>query len=59
MPNPAIIRPKGRRLRNRINPFDVLDHTGSDQGLTASGDYGLNLAYDLGALASGSSLTLT
>ena len=44
---------------SNINPFDVLNHTGGDQGLAASGDFGINLAYDLGSLTSGDSLTLT
>ena len=44
---------------SNINPFDVLNHTGGDAGLSGSGDYGLNLAYNIGTLATGSSVTLT
>lgn len=44
---------------NNINPFTVLNHTGADAGLSSTGDYGLNLAYNLGSLAAGSSVTLT
>ena len=42
---------------SNINPLTVLSHTGSDQGLSSTGDHGLNLAYDLGSLSSGSRAT--
>lgn len=44
---------------SNINPYDVLNHTGGDAGLSAFGDYGLNLAYSIGALNAGQSITLT
>lgn len=44
---------------SNANPFDVLNHTGGDLGLSASGDYGLQLAYNLGSLTAGNSITLT
>ena len=43
---------------SNINPYDVLGHTGDDQGLSSTGDHGLNLAYRLGALKTGASITL-
>lgn len=44
---------------SNINPFNVLNHTGGDTGLSSTGDYGLNLAYNIGDLANGNSVTLT
>ena len=44
---------------SNINPYDVLGHVGGDAGLSSTGDHGLNLAYDLGTLLDGSSVTLT
>ena len=44
---------------SNISPYDVLNHTGGDAGITSSGDYGLNLAYEIGALGTGKSITLT
>ncbi len=41
------------------NPFSVLNHTSGDLGLSATGDYGLSLAYDLGDLAEGGSASFT
>lgn len=41
-----------------INPNDVLAHTGGDLGTAATGDYGINLAYRIGSLAAGNSVTL-
>jgi hypothetical protein len=45
---------------NNINPYDVLSHSvaGGDLGLSSVGDDGLNLAYRIGSLTSGSSITL-
>jgi hypothetical protein len=42
---------------SNINPYDVLNHTGDDLGLTSTGDHGLNLAYLIGALNSGQTAT--
>ena len=44
---------------SNINPYDVLAHTGGDLGLSSSGDHGLNLAYRIGSLATGSSATFS
>ena len=44
---------------SNIDPFTVLAHSGSDQGLLSFGDHGLNLAYRLGSLGAGDSITLT
>jgi hypothetical protein len=44
---------------SNIDPFDVLAHTGGDQGTSSVGDHGLNLAYNLGTLKSGESISLT
>jgi hypothetical protein len=44
---------------DNINPYEVLGHAGGDQGLASVGDHGLNLAYLIGVLSSGSSVTLT
>lgn len=44
---------------NNINPYDVLNHSGGDMGLSSYGDHGLNLAYMIGDLSAGSSVTLT
>jgi hypothetical protein len=41
-----------------INPYNVLNHTGGDLGTASSGDHGLHLAYSIGNLAAGSSVTL-
>lgn len=43
---------------NNINPYDVLNHTGGDLGLSSTGDHGLNLAYRIGSLSSGSTATI-
>ena len=40
-----------------INPYTVLDHTGNDMGLSSTGDHGLNLAYFIGSLGTGSTAT--
>jgi hypothetical protein len=37
------------------NPFDVLNHSGGDIGLSGLGDYGLALAYNIGTLGAGTS----
>lgn len=42
-----------------VSPYDVLAHTDGDQGISAFGDYGLNLAYSIGTLNAGNSVTLT
>ena len=42
---------------SNINPYNVLAHSGGDLGNASTGDHGLNLAYSLGNLASGSSIT--
>jgi hypothetical protein len=42
---------------SNIDPYDVLSHTGGDRGVNATGDFGLNLAYDIGSLSSGSTAT--
>lgn len=42
-----------------INPYDVLNHSGNDQGLTSFGDHGLNLAYLIGDLSEGASAIVT
>ena len=42
-----------------IDPYNVLAHTGGDAGLLSVGDHGLNLAYSLGTLNAGDSVTLT
>jgi len=39
------------------NPFDTLNNTGQDLGLSTTGDDSLNLAYDIGALNIGESAT--
>ena len=44
---------------SNINPYNVLNHTGGDLGTFSTGDHGLNLAYSLGNLAAGASLTFT
>lgn len=40
-----------------INPYDVLANSGDDEGLSSTGDHGLNLAYRIGALSTGSTAT--
>lgn len=42
---------------SNINPLNVLNHTGGDLGLSSRGDHGLNLAYRIGSLSSGSTAT--
>ena len=42
-----------------INPYDVLGHTGGDLGDSSVGDHGLNIAYDIGDLLAGKSVTLS
>lgn len=42
---------------SNINPYSVLSHTGGDQGNSSTGDHGLNLAYDIGSLSTGSTAT--
>lgn len=44
---------------DNINPYDILGHTADDQGSSSFGDHGLNLAYLIGSLTNGSSVTLT
>lgn len=44
---------------SNISPYAILSHSGDDLGLSSVGDNGLNLAYALGALKAGTSLTLT
>lgn len=40
---------------SNINPYTVLSHAGDDRGLSSTGDHGLNLAYRIGSLGTGSS----
>lgn len=40
-----------------INPNFVLGHTNGDMGNSSNGDNGLNLAYDIGSLSTGSTAT--
>jgi hypothetical protein len=42
---------------DNINPYTVLSHTGDDRGNSSTGDHGLNLAYDIGSLSTGSTAT--
>ena len=42
---------------SNINPYNVLSHTGGDLGTSSTGDHGLNLAYDIGSLSTGSTAT--
>lgn len=44
---------------SNINPYTVLARTGDDRGNSATGDFGLNLAYSLGNLTAGASRTIT
>jgi hypothetical protein len=44
---------------SNIDPYDVLAHAGDDAGLLATGDYGLNLAYSLGDLKAGQTVSLS
>ena len=44
---------------SNINPYNVLNHTGGDLGNSSTGDHGLNLAYSLGDLAAGTSVSFT
>ncbi len=46
---------------SNINPYDVLSHDvlAGDLALSSVGDHGLNLAYMIGSLGTGSSITLT
>lgn len=43
---------------NSINPYAVLSNSGGDLGLNSTGDHGLNLAYRIGSLSSGSTATI-